>query len=115
MSLRTKLAISFAAIAALVAALMGVIGYAATNEQLQRATDQALLGGGGRPLGPGDDERREGRGQDAVVVLSPTGEVLRSDGEVQLPVTDSDRAAALRPSAATTALPALDSQLSTRP
>ena len=94
MSLRTKLAISFAAIAALVAALMGVIGYAATNEQLQRATDQALLGGGGRPLGPGDDERREGRGQDAVVVLSPTGEVLRSDGEVQLPVTDSDRAAA---------------------
>ena len=46
MSLRTKLAISFAGIAALVAALMGVIGYTATNEQLQRATDQALLSGG---------------------------------------------------------------------
>jgi len=41
MSLRTKLAISFAALAAAVAALMGVIGYAATNEQLERATDQA--------------------------------------------------------------------------
>jgi two-component system sensor histidine kinase MprB len=95
MSLRTKLAISFAGIAALVAALMGVIGYTATNEQLQRAADQALLNGGGRPLGPGGEDRRdEQRGQDAFTVLSPTGEVLRSEGAVQLPVTDSDRAAA---------------------
>jgi two-component system sensor histidine kinase MprB len=98
MSLRTKLAISFAGIAALVAALMGVIGYTATNEQLQRATDQALLSGGGRPLGPGGEDRRdEQRGQDAIAVLSPTGEVLRSDGAVQLPVTDADRAAAADP------------------
>lgn len=94
MSLRTKLAISFAGIAALVAALMGVIGYTATNEQLQRATDQALLSGGGRPQGPGGDERRDERGQDAIAVLSPTGEVVRSDGVVQLPVSDADRAAA---------------------
>jgi len=92
MSLRTKLAISFAALAAAVAALMGVIGYAATNEQLERATDQALLsGGGGRQMGP---EQEEARGRDAVTVLSPSGEVLRSDGVVQLPVTDADRAAA---------------------
>ena len=92
MSLRTKLAISFAALAAAVAALMGVIGYAATNEQLERATDQALLsGGGGRQMGP---EAEEARGRDAVTVLSPSGEVLRSDGVVQLPVTDADRAAA---------------------
>src|SRR5690606_14286545 len=97
MSLRTKLAISFAAIAALVAALMGVIGYTATTEQLQRAADQALLSGGGRPLGPGGEERREERGQDAVVVLSPTGDVVRTEGVVQLPVTDADRAAAAAP------------------
>ena len=92
MSLRTKLAISFAALAATVAALMGVIGYAATNEQLERATDQALLsGGGGRPMGPDPDE---GRGRDAITVLSPTGDVVRSDGVVRLPVSDADRAAA---------------------
>lgn len=94
MSLRTKLAISFAAIAAVVAALMGVIGYTATNEQLQRTADQALLSGGGRPVGPGGEDHREQRGQDATAVLSPTGEVLRSDGVVVLPVTDADRAAA---------------------
>ena len=92
MSLRTKLAISFAALAAAVAALMGVIGYTATNEQLERATDQALLSSGGRPqMGPAADEAR---GRDAITVLSPAGDVVRSDGVVQLPVTDDDRTAA---------------------
>ena len=94
MSLRTKLAISFAGIAALVAALMGIIGFTATNEQLQRAADQALLGGPAGPLPDDDDRQGRRRQQEATVVLSPTGEMVRSDGGVQLPVTDADRAAA---------------------
>ncbi len=90
MSLRSKLALAFAVLAVVVAGLMGVIGYTATTNQLERATDQALLAGGGRPMRDGPEDRE----QDASLVLSADGQVVDSHGEVQLPVTDADRAAA---------------------
>jgi len=90
-SLRSKLAIAFAVLAVVVAGLMGVLGYTATANQLQRETDRALLGAGvGRP-GMGD---RPDRDQDARLVLSVDGQILQSRGDVALPVTDADRAAA---------------------
>lgn len=88
MSLRTRLAISFAALAAVVAGLMGVLGYTATSNQLERATDQALLAAGGRMERDGPGDRR--RGPDAVQLLSADGSVVRSEGG-DLPVTASDR------------------------
>ncbi len=91
MSLRTKLALAFAVMAVVVAALMGVIGYSATANQLERSVDQSLLNAGGRMMdGPRDRDRDE----TAATVLSPDGEVLQSQGEVQIPVTDADRQAA---------------------
>ncbi len=92
MSLRTRLALSFAAIATLVAALMGVLGYTATKNQLEREVDQSLLSQRFRPDRDGDGDGPQGA--DAGVLLSATGTVLRTEGSVQLPVTDADRAAA---------------------
>ena len=57
MSLRSKLAIAFAVLAVVVAGLMGVLGYTATANQLQRETDRALLGAGGRPSRDGRSSR----------------------------------------------------------
>ena len=90
MSLRSKLAIAFAVLAVVVAGLMGLLGYTATANQLQRETDRVLLAGGDRSLMEG----RGARGQDAAVVLGADGQILQSRGEVVLPVTDADRAAA---------------------
>lgn len=97
MSLRSRLAIAFAVLATVVAALMGVLGYASAKAQLERETDRALLAGG-RPMmlspemRPGDSAGQ--RRQDAALLLSGTGEVLQARGDVVLPVTDADRAAA---------------------
>lgn len=91
MSLRSKLAIAFAALVAIVAGLMGLLGYTATSNQLERSTDQSLLASqaGGPMMG-----HRDGLDRDPAVVLSPSGEVVESRGPVQLPVTDADRAVA---------------------
>ena len=93
MSLRSRLAIAFAGLAAVVAALMGVLGYTATTNQLEQAADQALLAGDRRlpPASDHDDDEDDGH---ATLVLSNTGQVLQSRGEVRLPVTEADRAAA---------------------
>lgn len=91
MSLRTRLAVSFAAIATLVAALMGVLGYQATANQLEREVDQSLLSQRGRP-DPDHDER--GPGTQAMTLLNASGEVVRSEGGVQLPVNEQDKRAA---------------------
>lgn len=92
MSLRTRLALSFAAIATLVAALMGVLGYTATKNQLEREADQTLLSQRFRPAH--EDDRGGPEGADVATLLSGSGAVLRTEGSVQLPVTDQDRAAA---------------------
>jgi two-component system sensor histidine kinase MprB len=91
-SLRSKLAIAFAVLAVIVAGLMGILGYTATSNQLQKETDRVLLaqGGGGRGGGGEGLDRR----QDASLVLSADGQTLQSRGEVTLPVTDADRKAA---------------------
>jgi two-component system sensor histidine kinase MprB len=89
MSLRTRLALIFAALATVVAALMGVLGYTATTNQLEREIDQSLLAQRGRP-------DRDGRGpeEDRVsTLIAPDGQVLESSG-VQLPVTEADLEAA---------------------
>ncbi len=91
MSLRTKLALAFAVMAVVVATLMGVIGYSATANQLERSVDQSLLNAGGRMM---DGPRDRSRDETAATVLSPDGQVLQSQGEVQIPVTDADRQAA---------------------
>jgi two-component system sensor histidine kinase MprB len=88
MSLRSKLAIAFAVLAVVVSGLMGVLGYTATANQLERATDEALLAGA-RMRGPDDDRRQE-----ASLVLSAQGQVVDAHGDVQLPVTQADREAA---------------------
>ncbi|HQR79734.1 MAG TPA: HAMP domain-containing sensor histidine kinase [Actinomycetota bacterium] len=90
MSLRSKLAITFAVLAAIVAGLMGLLGYTATGNQLERSMDQSLLAQGGAPM----MGHREDRGRDPMVVLSADGQVTDSRGNVQLPVTDADRAVA---------------------
>lgn len=92
MSLRTRLALSFAAIATLVAALMGVLGYTATTNQLEREIDRSLLTSQG--FRPDHEDRGGPEGPDAATLLSATGQVLRTEGDVQLPVTDRDRAVA---------------------
>lgn len=92
MSLRSRLALAFAVLATAVAALMGLLGYTATTNQLERAADQALLQDrGGRPDPDHDSDRR---GAQAQVLLSATGAVLQTQGPVQLPVTSQDRQAA---------------------
>ncbi|MCU0296184.1 MAG: HAMP domain-containing histidine kinase [Candidatus Nanopelagicales bacterium] len=92
MSLRTRLALAFAVMAVAVAALMGVIGYSATANQLERSVDQSLLNMGGRMMdGPGDRDRDR---DNIATVLSADGQVVQSVGEVQIPVTDADREAA---------------------
>jgi len=99
MSLRSRLALAFAGLAAVVAALMGVLGYTATTNQLERAADEALLTGSRMAPPPGSGmtpefDHDEDERQDATLVLSSTGQVLQSRGEIDLPVTDADRAAA---------------------
>ncbi len=90
MSLRSRLALAFAVLATAAAALMGLLGYTATTNQLERAADQALVQDrGGRP---GHEEGR--RGAQASVVISADGQVVRSEGSVQLPVTEQDVQAA---------------------
>lgn len=89
MSLRTRLALAFAALATVVAALMGLLGYTATTNQLEREVDQSLLAARGRP----EHDDRDVRGAEAATLLSATGTVLQTQG-VQLPVTDRDRLAA---------------------
>lgn len=98
MSLRSRLALAFAVLATVVAALMGLLGYTATTNQLERAADASLLSDrGGRP---GHDEPGD-RGGDVFVVINPNGEVVQSEGTVTLPVTEQDkRAAASRESVA---------------
>jgi two-component system sensor histidine kinase MprB len=96
MSLRSRLALAFAALTTVVAALMGVIGYTATSAQLQRELDRSLLVGG-PPMGMGPQDRPDGDGQrrqDAALLLSPTGEVVQTRGDVVLPVAGSDVTAA---------------------
>lgn len=93
MSLRQRLALAFAILAASVAALMSVLGYSATTNQLQREVDRVLLSSGGR-LGDGPGDGQGSRRQDASAVISASGQVLDTHGDVQLPVTDADRAAA---------------------
>lgn len=90
MSLRSKLAIAFAALVAIVAGLMGLLGYSATSNQLEKSMDQSLATLTGGPM----MGHREGQEPDPVVVLSPSGEVVQNRGSVQLPVTDADRAVA---------------------
>lgn len=93
MSLRSRLALAFAVLAAAVAALMGVLGYTATTNQLERAADQALIQDrGGRP---GHEEDR--RGEQAQVLISASGDVVQSQGPVSLPVTEQDKQAAAGP------------------
>jgi two-component system sensor histidine kinase MprB len=91
MSLRSRLALAFAVMATAVAALMGVLGYTATTNQLERAADQALLAE--PPMRPGHD-RDEGRGAETRVVISGSGEVIQTEGRINLPVTEQDRQAA---------------------
>jgi len=95
MSLRSRLALAFAVLATTVAALMGVLGYTATTNQLERAADQALLQdrGGGRP---DPDHDQDGRGDDdqSRVLLSASGQVVQTQGPVALPVTAQDASAA---------------------
>jgi two-component system sensor histidine kinase MprB len=97
MSLRSRLAIAFAVLATVVAALMGVIGYASANAQLERETDRSLVAGG-RPMLMAPDDRSGGRTgqrrQDAALLLAPDGQVVQARGDAVLPVTDADRAAA---------------------
>lgn len=91
MSLRSRLALAFAVLATVVAALMGLLGYTATTNQLEQAADQALVNDrGGRP---GHDEPGD-RDDQPSVIISATGEVLQTTGSVQLPVTEQDKQAA---------------------
>jgi two-component system, OmpR family, sensor histidine kinase MprB len=91
MSLRSRLALAFAVLATVVAGLMGLLGYTATTNQLERAADQALLNDrGGRP---GHDEPGD-RDDQPSVLISATGAVLQTEGSVQLPVTEQDKQAA---------------------
>lgn len=67
MTLRARLAIAFAAMAAVVAGLMGALGYAATANRIEQGMDDALLAAAQRALTaprPGDDDARF-RGDDS--------------------------------------------------
>lgn len=106
MSLRVRLAIFFAGIAAVAAALMGVLSYAVTAERLAREADVALA----QAAEPYVAALREGRSHDGD--RRPDGrddrlgqypvQVLRPDGTavpltlpgVELPVNDEDLALA---------------------
>jgi two-component system sensor histidine kinase MprB len=91
MSLRSRLALVFAVLATVVAALMGLLGYTATTNQLERATDLALINDrGGRP---GHDEPGDRDGHSSVLI-SATGDVVQTEGSVELPVTERDKQAA---------------------
>lgn len=66
MTLRARLAIAFAAMAAVVAGLMGALGYAATANRIEQGMDDTLLAAAQRALSgprPGDDDLRF-RGED---------------------------------------------------
>lgn len=91
MSLRSRLALAFAILATAVAALMGILGYTATTNQLERSADQALLQA---PRDRPGHDRDGGPGTDAQVLIASDGAVVSTEGDVELPVTEQDRQAA---------------------
>lgn len=94
MSLRSRLAVAFAAIAVVVAGLMGILGYSATANQLENAADQSLLGRGGPPPGDIPGHRDGPRDDEIQQFITPSGDITRPSGTVQLPVTAADKAIA---------------------
>jgi two-component system sensor histidine kinase MprB len=111
MSLRTKVVIAFAAVAALVAVLMGIVSYQATNQQIRDQLDRTLaataaqLAAGATTVAlPAARKGYDGEHLDSTnpliaEIVAPDGTVREVTGSAgHLPPDDTDRAYATAPS-----------------
>jgi two-component system, OmpR family, sensor histidine kinase MprB len=106
MSLRSRFALAFALVAAVVAGLVGLLSYHAAADRIQSETDRALqtattalLAGNddalATPAPSGRDGRFAAERRMAAQTIAPNGTTSFVGGRpVQLPVTDADRALA---------------------
>jgi two-component system, OmpR family, sensor histidine kinase MprB len=106
MSLRSRFALAFALVAAVVAGLVGLLSYHAAADRIQSETDRslqtattALLAGNddalSTPVPNGRDGRFAAERRMAAQTIAPNGTTSFVGGRpVQLPVTDADRALA---------------------